>query len=195
MQLLASTNRILYSCKPVQIKCFWSGSVDIHYLQSKPASHVHNAHVNKLNVRPPSWPLLQQNAIYTSRSFHHLSIQISSGSNISFLIVFLFGVCSSPADLQAPVEKGLRLARHRPLLVRWAAASRARRLRPLWPLQSSPPSTPLETLRLQFQARSESDMMFYNQCVQEKLLSTDEEHFTSIRFCKNSGSFHLSCGI
>lgn len=68
------------------------------------------------------------------------------------ITVYFLDSFSSPADLQ--VGRGLRRAQLPPLLGRWAAASPARRPRLPWLLQSSPPSTPLETLQLPSPARS-----------------------------------------
>ena len=128
--------------------------------------------------------------LYQAGSFHCLSIQISNGF---FFICFY----SSPPDLL--VGRGLRPARPRPQLGRWAAASPARRLRPLWLLRSSPPSTPLETLRrpsparsasalqnISFVVRSVADLMFYSQCeVRKAACQWIRKHFASSRYRDN----------
>lgn len=115
-----------------------------------------------------------------------------------FLMVSFICFYSSPPDLL--VGRGLRPARPRPQLGRWAAASPARRLRPLWLLRSSPPSTPLETLRrpsparsasarknISFAVRSVADLMFYSQCeVRKAACQWIGKHVASSRYRDNS---------
>lgn len=128
------------------------------WIRWKPGSYVH---VNILCEGPPLWPLLPSSGsqLHPVGSFHCLFIQTSKGSglfcNVSYVNnYFRLGSLSSPADLQ--VGRVQRPARPRPRLGRWAAASPARRPRPLWLLRSYPPSTPLETLRPPSPARSVS---------------------------------------
>lgn len=116
---------------------------------------------------------------------------MSSSSGVMLVAVFLC-VCSSPAVLQPPGGRGLPPALPQPLLGRWAAASPARRPRPLWPLLSYQPCTRLETLPRPPPARSLS-FSHYVHCKQNHCVFNWDEALNIDVFIRKTSSSSIRC--